>query len=619
MIRTRQSLRYAWRWFATAVSCVSLLPKVDFGAPRMCRPLCKLGFLTTVLVAMAGVAHACAVQPSFLENGSSAIYALQFDAKQDASLEINLAGGTDCYVGVRVDLPTRIALSLQPLGASVASEAWEIRLTRRVFERNDPVVLDERVFAGPATQTFDLISGSYYFALHRAGADKLSVTQQTAQPPAAATHRLVVASRELLPLQSLESLADATRTLHLDRYSGTAVLDFNLSQRVELDLLLDTSQWPADQRASLQIVLTDMQGRGYSKEYASTASSGRRLYHYVLRAQAYRLTLVQEQDHWPRTTLSDAETAAPLTIRVGAIQSREVPVALANLAQWLSDLKIADTFEVVGFYDRAKDAANAPVELRERYDNIFKSVDSVRGKPKSGEPDVWQGETRPLFLVRLRALASREQIRDIERKFAAQGGVSLWDRALRKISLQTNIPSRRIVIDVPVYCSASLVFEVRPGMARRYGSECLMASASASIFNLRADELAASAVGKTANNINLSDAIAKFLPTFLPTPGSSVQFLTKSPEFVDVIVRGLRGHVIKGGSEWEKIQISAVKSGATEVRFIADGMLASGAGNYPPDSQFTKSIEAGNAQDLTLYASTLATAFSDYINKAGQQ
>jgi hypothetical protein len=339
-----------------------------------------------------------------------------------------------------------------------------------VSGRKDSVLLDERFFTGSAPQTFDLVSGDYYFALHRIEA---KATPQTVQP-AAATHRRVVASREPIPLQSLEPFADATRTLRLDRYSGIAVLDFKPDERVELDLSMDTSQWPADRRDSLEIILADMQGRDYSAEYVTKTPVGR-LYHYILRGQAYRLTLVQQQGQWPRDALRDAEAAAPLTIRVAAIQPREIPSTLANLAQWLSDLKISDVFEVVESYDRRKDAASVPVKLRAHYDTIFKTVESVR-KGRPGEPDVWKGEAEPPYVVSLRALRSRAEIRGIESKFWLHGGISLWDRVLRKISLANNIPGRQIVIDVPAYCSASLVFEVRPGMASRYGMECMMAS-----------------------------------------------------------------------------------------------------------------------------------------------
>jgi hypothetical protein len=575
---------------------------------------------TLLIMAMTGAAQACAVKADrFSNDGSSAVNALRFDAKKGSSLEMHLGDGTDCYVSVDVDLPTRIAFSLTPVGAGGVNGPWEIRLTRRVMSSDDPVVLDTRVFAGSETQTFDLISGDYYFALRRPGAAPPSAAPRGARPAKApvarplapATHRLVVASREQLPLPSLEPIADAARTVQLDRYSVSAVLGFNPGRRVELDLVLDMSQWPADRRDKLQIGLADMRGHAYRAEYARATPQGMRLYHYILTGQAYRLTVDKRQNQWPLEPLSDAEAAAALIVRVGAIRPNEVPPALANLAQWLSEFKLSDRFEVLELYDREKDAATAPDELRSRYDEVFKYVEEARS-PGPRTKDVWEGGGKPRLLVRLRANGSREEISDIEEKFWKQGGISLWDRVLRKISMQTNIPGRQIVIDMPVYCSASLVFEGLPGRASRLGTECLMGSASVDLLQLGAGKLGLPGTGKVATDIVLPDAVEKFLPTFLPQPGS-VEYLTKTAGYVELVVRGLRGHVIKGGSEWEKIQIMIVRSGSGEVRFITDGMLASGAGSYPPDTQFIKSIEAFNAEALSSYAKTLATAFRDYV------
>ena len=58
-----------------------------------------------------------------------------------------------------------------------------------------------------------------------------------------------------------------------------------------------------------------------------------------------------------------------------------------------------------------------------------------------------------------------------------------------------------------------------------------------------------------------------------------------------------------------------MKSGNGELRFFADGLLASGIGSYPPDTQFTKSVEAVNAQAVTDYARALATAFGEHVKK----
>lgn len=581
-----------------------------------------LFFLAVFLVAAnVGVATACGVvQSQFDEDGSSAIYALSFDAKTGSSIKVGLGSQADCYISVFADEPTSITVALRVLSLGSPQPDWRIKLVRRVFSSDTPVVLDERPIA--EAQTFNLISGGYDFVLHVGGASASASSRasapRNARPPAEATHQFVVVSREATPLSLLEPVPDSSKTLKLDRYSGTADLAFNLSKlgrRAEFDILLDLSQWPQTGRDSVRVSLRDEQNRRYDEEYRTTTPEGFRKFHYILPGRAFRLTAEQSQENWPRNPLTNREANAELTIRVSEIKSAETPAVLANLDRWLSDIGISDRFEVLEFYDREQDAASSPPELRQRYESALESVELDRTRRKPTDSDIWNGDAKPRYVVRMRIHGSREEIRDIERKFMSQDNVSLWDRVLRKISLSANIPSRKIVVVVPIYCAGSLAFEFRPGSAGRSLMECASASAAVDVAKLGAGTMGLSAVGKVNNSLDLPDAIAKFMAIFLPSPEVNIQYLTKDSSFVDMILRGIRGQVIKGGTEWEKIQISVVKSGDTEVRFLIDGLLASGVGGYPPDSQFTKSIEPGNAQDLTVYTKALATAFGDYLVK----
>ena len=580
----------------------------------------RLLFLAALfLAANVGIATACGVVESPFEDGSSAIYAISFDAKTGSSIEIGLGNRTDCYISAFVEAPTSVTVALHALSPELPQADWRIRLVLRVFSSDTPVVLDERPVAEP--QTFNLISGRYDFVLHVAGpsapATRPAAPHNTRRP-AAATHRFVVISREATPLSPLEPVSDSRKTFKLDRYSGTADFAFNLGKlgrRVEFAIVLDMSQWPEAGRDSVRVSIRDEQSRGYDEEYRTTTPEGFRKFHYIVPARMFRLTVSQSQENWPRKPLTDRQANAELTIRVPVVEPVETPAALTNLDRWLSDIGISDRFEVLEFYDREQDAVRSPAELRQRYDRILESVESYRARRKPDDPDIWHGEAKPRYVVRMRVHGSREEIGDVEQKFRLQGNVSLWDRVLRKISLSANIPSRRIVIDVPVYCSGSVAFELAPGRVERYGNVCMSASAPVDFAKLGAGTIGLAAVGNMNKSLDLPDAVVKFMAAFFPSPEVSIQYLAKDSSFVDMIVRGIRGHVIKGGAEWEKIQISVVKSGETEVRFLADGLLASGVGGYPPDSQFTKSIEPGNAQDLTTYTKALATAFGDYLVK----
>ena len=83
---------------------------------------------------------------------------------------------------------------------------------------------------------------------------------------------------------------------------------------------------------------------------------------------------------------------------------------------------------------------------------------------------------------------------------------------------------------------------------------------------------------------------------------------------VEFKVRGLRGCIITGGRSWELIQVTFTPVGHNppQISVTLDAWLASGF-IYPPDSQFTKSMEPESSGSLTDFARKLASDFSSYI------
>src|SRR5215207_7581747 len=254
----------------------------------MRKKLGETGFLAVAIwaAAMSSTAWSCAVDEEFENNGSSPIYAVPLASEPGSSLKLHLSSGGDCFVGMDVALPRRVALLLDAAESGQDGGAWNVRLLRRVKgdDKGDSVTLETRTLTtGEPSQPFDLVSGDYYFALRPSGTAALSrpsAPGMDRQRALAATHRLVVAASEPVPLPLLEPRAGAAQTIRLDRYSGSAVFNFDLRERVELDLELDISQWPLKQRESLQVSLQDEQGHAYEAEFARTASAGVRTYRY---------------------------------------------------------------------------------------------------------------------------------------------------------------------------------------------------------------------------------------------------------------------------------------------------------------------------------------------------
>lgn len=172
----------------------------------------------------------------------------------------------------------------------------------------------------------------------------------------------------------------------------------------------------------------------------------------------------------------------------------------------------------------------------------------------------------------------------------------------------------------PVPCDADLVFSTAAGEARRHGQACASASSSAPLFS-------AASLADTANVSlsKLSPSLGVAAPIFLrqvfaSSPGS-LEFLTTDKDFVEVIVRGLRGRVVQGGTDWERLQLTVALTGAKNsptLRVTADGDLASGIGSYPLDSSFTRSTEPQYKGQLSDFAKKFANDLRNYLIQGSQ-
>jgi hypothetical protein len=89
-----------------------------------------------------------------------------------------------------------------------------------------------------------------------------------------------------------------------------------------------------------------------------------------------------------------------------------------------------------------------------------------------------------------------------------------------------------------------------------------------------------------------------------------VEYLERDSTYVEALIRGIRGWVIPGGVQWEKVQIcflaSVAEGNKRNMRIVVDGMLAPGIGERtPPDSKFTYSMEPQYAENVHQFARSI--------------
>jgi hypothetical protein len=191
----------------------------------------------------------------------------------------------------------------------------------------------------------------------------------------------------------------------------------------------------------------------------------------------------------------------------------------------------------------------------------------------------------------------------------------------RKISLGTNVGTRNIIVIIPVFCGPSVVTEGPPGTFGRSGFTCYMAS---SRETLQRPVVHATKPGSSSLSTEhkLGKNVEQFLSGFLPS-GANLQFLEEKDDSIEVIVRNTRDYVVQGGHLWEKLQIEIVlqtpRKGPQVLLVYVDGFVASGLGaEYPPDSQFTSSMEPKYFQPLSDFAKKLDLSLKKYLEAGAE-
>jgi len=292
---------------------------------------------------------------------------------------------------------------------------------------------------------------------------------------------------------------------------------------------------------------------------------------------------------------------------------------------WLDDIKLSECFEVLELIDYG----SLTKEDRHMVYSLFaigrarSNLQLLSEKPASGYSISWlKDHNIPRYLLHLRAHVGSEWLKDFEKKFSDEQGVSFWQRVIEKVSLTTGISAHEIAAYAPVPCFGDIVAEVSGSFDRILHSGCLGPSAGVDLpFDFRPRVMVAQDRQVDSLQDDFPTAIGRYLlATFGAT--ANISYLTREDSYVQAIIRGLKGRVIHGGRYWERVDISfaLLQSGASaRVRVLTDGVLAAGVGDYPPDSQFTLNMEPEYAEPLTEFNAQMADGLRDFLSRSDHQ
>ncbi len=313
-------------------------------------------------------------------------------------------------------------------------------------------------------------------------------------------------------------------------------------------------------------------------------------------------------------------------LRITSKNNVPQPEWISKINEWFHDIGLQDSFHIVAaFEEHAFLALSEDLKYGEVGSAFVRHLDRKKALesqlyPRSkqsgeavGSADSNSNSPSHLFFY-IASRLNRGSLREFELQFLKKHSVSFWGRVFRKISLLSDKPSKRIVGFTPVYCGPELLLEGRPGVVGRGGIECSSSSHARDVPAWLTGSLVSAAISEPdGGQIRFLNAVEAFLEEKTRVAGGTLKYIYRDQTYIEAVVHGVRGWVVRGGNQWEKVQIafSILGSGdSSKVRIFVDGMLASGIGSVPPpDSKFTYSMEPKYASQLSEFAQTKLDEF----------
>lgn len=229
------------------------------------------------------------------------------------------------------------------------------------------------------------------------------------------------------------------------------------------------------------------------------------------------------------------------------------------------------------------------------YSDLFNEEKARVGRLPYYRPPPWIVENGvPQIIVRMPhdPLRQHDSLRRID-----------WARALEQLASTINVHPTDLAVLFLDGCHSTVITYVSPTLVSiDYGFRCAMVADRGEPFE---------------GEVDLSVAVPAFLKIFLPSE-ARVQFDRSTSWNTEVVVRGLRGHVVPGEKAWERIELifniekRSERPRAVAVQTVVDVKSAHTIGAYPPDTQFTDSLGRGEMQ---AYARQIVFKFDAFLRE----
>jgi hypothetical protein len=563
--------------------------------------LVALVALVAASAALLNTAFACEVVPDLTQGvGTTAPRREAFEFPPDDGLteksaiglspqkplQIQFSKSSTCFLDISVKLPTLTEVVIEGPTNSVTLATTGLDTRLQINPEHDEQTANRRVLR---------------FALEATGyVMRITVADPSGTYPYKITlrHQHVIAQPMILE-------KGRTELMRLGSIGRQAIREILIERRALVRFAIEGAPMPSNEESSLRAFVSGLSGNRIDPVAEST---------FVLAPGRYIAGLELPSNSWPSPLLPARYSQAQVAVRIADLVTQELPSTMQQFANWTLETGLSEYFDVVESFDARKggESFNLPnAEQRLMPLAIEVGVARTSGKerelPARTKQTAWPTSVRaidrPELVIHLRPKVKRGQFGALETTWDWQG-TPVWNRILQKISLLENLSANKIVVFIPVLCDGDLVYLDSKRQAHRRGYICASASSAVPLkTELKLGRTAAYA--SPALKRGLATAVPSFLGSFLPQ-GATWDVLSSETDFVEVIVRGIKGYVIAGGKDWEKLQLTVSLTGlagqSPTLRATADGQLASGLGTYPSDTQFTRDMEPMHAGALTNYA-----------------
>ncbi|WP_147289961.1 hypothetical protein [Crenobacter cavernae] len=622
---------------------------------------CYLKILYAIaLLSVASIAHSkeiigqppCTVNPALHQPFGNAGTGLNPDSavplpiQPGEKLNLSFKKTTNCYVAISPVLPVEITLSLKGGDGS----NWPRFSIRTV--NSDPIIAiahseikeNDAIKASAKLRPGNYIVQVEYFDVSKEKSERhfssdfiLSVEKIRNDTPTFPALAGEVREIKFSPTSSSDYYLIDVKYRSILQWALGAPPFFRLSE--------EKGPWsPNDSRPLVSFGIRKMNGdSAWLLEKRPLPALSSIQYSYILNPGKYiaEINMYDEKKIWPKFKEMPLSESSEITISLIGVSYNPMRNELMQLGKWFEDVGLGAALSPLDIIDFRQKNSEQNMQVRSEMIEGAMLATAHRENTKNNNAKLrprslaWQrletgllagtllssnyatAKDVPDVAVLLDTNLDRFQMEALENEFKEMHGITLWQKIIQKVAAALGLPSRKVILHVPVVCSGEWAFSISGGDASRYGSFCVSASFGTTLPVPIKKGVLSGSQQLPLSTMGIGPSILAFLQEYLKVSKREINALTLDPDFAEVIVRGLKGRTIHGGSLWERLQISFFVTQAPSGPFLRasiDGRVASGLGAYPPDSQFTD-MEPQYTLDLTEFTRSLTVAFKDYLSK----